>query len=332
MIFNKLIFTFLCLFLGIVFSQEQDLSLVASHHHGKKARHWPDLKLIQMDPPHFPMNDLILGKSKTLDYLGNHYYYFVFNKRSDLYVSDAMQRNGGVWEGFLNDLLKHLVDTEIAKNPNRHLKDLVVVDAGANLGSFTLFAASLGVKVWAFEMQLEVYTVLEMSLRMSGYRDHARVYNIPLWNSTREMYYTTMRQNFGGAYLRRDPAPGEVKVNTSRLDTVVTDPRIFFIKLDTEGVEEYVLNGFDSKVNQKLVKHIAIGDSGQPHFAIYEWLYRVGYVCRNFGPDTNNLRIQGCDNHANYDKNTCEWPTFNDLVNVVGKLNRGHFNIVCSLP
>jgi FkbM family methyltransferase len=298
--------------------------------HSKRKHHKPDLELIKIQPPHFPMNDFVLGKSKYLDYNGNHYYYFVFNTNQDKYISTTMQRNGGVWEEFLDWLLKYLVDEEIAKT-GKKLHDLVVIDAGANIGAFTLYAGSLGVKVWSFEMQQLVYTLLEMSIRISGYRDRVRIFNVPLWNTTKEITYTTMKGNYGGAYVRRDAAEGEVKATTRRLDSIVTDEHIFFMKIDTENVEEYVLSGFNSVVNAKRVKHIAIGDSGIFHMPIYTWLYSLGYSCRNYGPyDTSNLMID-CDQPSKVAE-ACYYKDITALEASMKAITRGHLNLVCSLP
>ena len=47
---------------------------------------------------------------------------------------------------------------------------LKVFDVGMNFGAFTLFASSLKCEVWGFEMQPHIFTLVDMSLRISGYR------------------------------------------------------------------------------------------------------------------------------------------------------------------
>lgn len=304
------------------------LLLVANAvNHPRKA----ELDLIKDSQPHFSLDSLVLGKSKRRDFLGNHYYYFVFQKWADQYVSDAMQRNGGEWEGFLNRLLEYQVtqETTSGKSP----RTLVVVDVGANLGSFTLFAASLGCNVRAFEMQPLVYTVLEMGIRLSGYQKHCHLFNEAIWNSTREVTFTPTKKNFGNTWIdsRTEKGGGEVKMTSKRLDEVISDANIFFLKLDVEGVEEWALRGFDSYINAKRVKHIAIGDSGLFHAALYKWLYAVGYSCRNYGPvSSSNLPLQDCEKHDAFPA-SCIWKTFHDLETALARITNGHLNVFCTL-
>lgn len=291
-----------------------------------------DLELIKVNPPHFSLDGLILGKSRRKDFAGNNYYYFVFQKSHDRYVSDSMQNNGGEWEGFLNSLLEDLFKKETKKNATSP-HSLVVMDVGANLGSFTLFAASLGCEVRAFEMQPLVYTVLEMSIRLSGYQKHAILYNEAIWNFSRPVTFTPRKNNFGNTWIdsRLDEGKGEIKMVAKRLDSVILNENIFFIKLDVEGVEEWALRGFDSHINTKKVKHVAIGDSGIAHAAIYNWLYNVGYSCRNFGPrSSSNLALDGCENHAAV-PSQCYWNSSLELEAVLAKITNGHLNILCSL-
>ena len=143
------------------------------------------------------MNDIVLVQSKNLDIFGKYYYFLVFNNRHiDKYVSPVMIKTGGAWELFLNSLLRFLVNeqVQIGEDP----KALSVIDAGANVGAFSLYAGSLGCRVFAFEMQPLVHLLLELSVRISGYRDRVQVFNVPLWNYTREVYFTPVQGNLGG--------------------------------------------------------------------------------------------------------------------------------------
>ena len=47
---------------------------------------------------------------------------------------------------------------------------LKVLDVGLNFGAFALFTASLKCEVWAFEMQPHIFTLVDIAMRLSGYR------------------------------------------------------------------------------------------------------------------------------------------------------------------
>ena len=144
-------------------------------------------------------------------------------------VSGAMLQSGGIWAQPLNDLFLSLIK-------GRKKEPLVVVDLGANVGPFSLFVASQGyevryrtrrthccdqglrvkaryfvythmdtrcdapcmLQVYSFEMQLHVYTMLELSRRINHY-SNMHLFNAALWNETGiELSYRPLHGNLGG--------------------------------------------------------------------------------------------------------------------------------------
>mmetsp|Transcript_7854 Transcript_7854/g.13012 ORF Transcript_7854/g.13012 Transcript_7854/m.13012 type:complete len:341 (+) Transcript_7854:38-1060(+) len=314
-------------------NSESNVDSFSQHARRKVNRHVrPSLSLVASEfsksQPHFELKDMILAKSSVEDYRGNNYYCFVFNSGADQYVSREMLANGCEWEGFLNELIRHLVKEETSKTGLPPSK-LLIVDVGANLGSFTLAAAATGCHVHAFEMQIVCYTMVEMSTRMSGYADRVKVHNVPLWNETIETSYTPSYGNFGGTYLRKD-STGQMKVLSQRMDKYVTEPSVFFIKLDIEGAEERALLGLSHLVNERKIKYIAIGDSGTAHYSLLTWLYGAGYTCRNYGPaGTSNINPIDCSKPHEKIDSSCYWPTFTDLKEKFDAIKRGHINVLC---
>ena len=61
--------------------------------------------------------------------------------------------------------------------------DAAQVDFGANIGAFTLEAASRHLRVFAFEMQPWLYTALDLSVRASGYSAHTKLFGTALWDT-----------------------------------------------------------------------------------------------------------------------------------------------------
>ena len=106
------------------------------------------------------LKDVFIGRSEINDCRGNPYYFFVFNATKDIFVSQQML-SGARWEEQLNHLLHHLI-----KISKKDTEDINILDVGANLGAFSLYASSLGCRVYSFEMQPDIYTLLEMSRRI----------------------------------------------------------------------------------------------------------------------------------------------------------------------
>lgn len=299
---------------------------------------YPELSLIGYNTrSSLDLSNVVGGKSTTLDYRGNPYYFFVFNPDHDIYVSRSMLQHGGVWESFLNDLLLHLVEREKNETQLVDTEQLHVIDCGANLGSFTLYAASLHLSVLAFEMQQLVYTLLQMSVRISGYADHVQIYNTALWNESRTVSFNVMRRNYGGTWMREDSKGKNGTLQSIRLDSlpVFQQPavlhNIFFMKLDIEGAEERALRGFDSVINARRVKYIAIGDSASNHLNVYKWLYEIGYTCRNFGPAFSSSLNAECRNLYDNSSPRCNWETWDQLRKSFRAIKFGNLNVVCRL-
>ena len=277
----------------------------------------------------FSLGSVVLCRSKTVDYMGKYYYFFVYeDKKIDKFVSAEMIKTGGAWEYFLNDLIEHLVAEEVKKGIDA--KKLTIVDAGANLGAFTLFAASLGCRVWAFEMQAVVYTLLELSIRVSGYHERVRSFNVPLWNFTRSVAFSPVRGNLAGTSIVTNSQVGHEIATAVRIDSIVQDEPIFLLKLDVESHEENVIGGIDRHIENKMVKFITVGDSGVFHMPIYQNLYKSGFTCRNYGPRHSSNVIKGENCEVPSSHKNCTWMTVEALMVDFRQIKRGHFNVLCS--
>ena len=152
-----------------------------------------ELATVPMGAPGLSLADVVVTRFRTLDYKGEHPVVFTFRAGVDM-VSDKLV--DGVWEPWL----ARLFDDVLARDPNT--ADGAVVDLGANLGAFTLHAASVGQRVVSFEMQPLVYTLLELSVRASGYSGHVTTHNMPLWDVAGvSMTFQPFRGNLGGTSL-----------------------------------------------------------------------------------------------------------------------------------
>ena len=185
------------------------------------------------------LNHLSIGRSATKDIDGNHYYFVTYSPDRDIYVSKAMLETGGLWEIDMLSLFLFLLHTRNDSNL------CITVDAGAHVGTFTLFAASMGCHVLSFEMQYSSVAAVHFSLRLSGYADRVQQFNVALWNESGiELHWVDRVQNVGNADLfSASPGTGKA-ILSQRFDEIYTRSEdIFFMKMDIEKAEEYALQG-----------------------------------------------------------------------------------------
>ena len=226
----------------------------------------------RIDVPHggISLAEYVLGELPTLDYRGEQTLMFVVQPSLDKHVSAALLEKG--WEVNLNQLYKTLLDEE---KPASYIATL---DVGANLGAFSLYVASLGRKLYSFEMQPNMQMLLELSRRVNNF-NRMTLFHAALWNETgKEISFTPVRGNFGGTGARSDSA-GAIKMHTNRLDDFfLLGSEVFFMKIDVEGAEEYVLQGFSNFLAQGRVKHLVMETRRNQAF-IVAWFYDLGFKC-----------------------------------------------------
>lgn len=127
---------------------------------------------------------------------------------------------------------------------------MVVVDGGANLGIYTVAAASLvgatGL-VLSFEPGDEAFSVLQKNIGINHFRN-VRAYRAALFhkNGLAPLYHFNQGSNSFSLGLPKDLKCESEEVTTRTLGSVLEEQgiqRIGVIKLDVEGAEELVLQG-----------------------------------------------------------------------------------------
>lgn len=135
-----------------------------------------------------------------------------------------------------------------------------VVDVGANLGFFGLYAATRGCKVYGFEMQPPLQACINMSLCMSEKKlDYTLIPN-PVSNVETTMHFNLINGegNKGGhnveSYMNCKPdadGKGCTSINTVRIDDIVQASTIRVAKVDVEGWEWPVFQSFGKLISKK---------------------------------------------------------------------------------
>lgn len=117
----------------------------------------------------------------------------------------------------------------------------VVIDLGANVGTFTRFALSRGAhKIIAFEPE-----PLHISILKLGFADEIKTGRLVIIEAGAGAEKATLRFHSAGLISCFDDA-GEIEVPVVTVDSVVQElglTRVDFIKADIEGAERHALKG-----------------------------------------------------------------------------------------
>ena len=123
----------------------------------------------------------------------------------------------------------------------------VVVDGGANVGIWSLVAASVvgpAGAVHSVEAAPETARMLRRNIEINGF-DHVQVHEVALAEAEGELDFTVFEPGSGIASLAAPRAGGEVvKVCATTIDRLTADAgRVALMKLDLEGAEVRALRG-----------------------------------------------------------------------------------------
>jgi len=202
---------------------------------------------------------------------------------------------------------------------------MVVVDAGANCGIYTVAAARLvgpSGRVLSFEPGLQAFSLLKKNIELNQFQN-VRAYRAALCdkNGQARLYHDELGQtSFSLGYSKNARAEFE-EVTTRTLDSVLEEERVGqvgLIKLDVEGAEELVLRGVE-----KLLVH------SRPKFILEMNAFAAGRLnlrlmsswelLKGYGYDFLDLSDAGTPRRLN------EPPAGDTITNVIA-IHRGHRN------
>lgn len=173
------------------------------------------------------------------------------------------------------------------------------IDVGANIGSYTIWAAELGAEVIALEPAKDTFALLKENVALNGYQ--VKPIEAAAGSACGITRFTTGRD----CVNHLDPE-GSVETKMVTIDSIIKDRTVAGMKVDVEGFEFEVLRGCERALSERRIELIqlewnttsidAVGADRQP---IADLLTQYGYsLCRpdrkgilvpltdvNFGPD-----------------------------------------------
>ncbi len=151
---------------------------------------------------------------------------------SDKHISTSILERGE-WEPFETAVVSRLV----------RAGDLVV-DAGANIGWYTMVAASLGARVVACEPLPANAALLRSNVEGNRLGDLVEIHECALGRAAGIATLALSTDNQGDHRLTTEPTKrSTVSVQVSTLDALLAGRRPTLIKIDTQGSEVAILGG-----------------------------------------------------------------------------------------
>lgn len=133
---------------------------------------------------------------------------------------------------------------------SRHVTaGMTVLDIGANIGLYSIFLAELvgdGGRVFAFEPDPSLFEAAVVNSRENGKDSIITLQNLAL--GSKPAHGTLHRSSFNSGDNRLSASPthrNAVPVRIARLDDLLPDVKIDFIKMDVQGWEAEVLRGME---------------------------------------------------------------------------------------
>ena len=163
-------------------------------------------------------------------------------------------------------------------------KDQVVVDAGANLGYYSLVMANLvgsGGKVHSFEPVPGNYSNLQNNIALNNFQNIIAANNLGLWHQQETLEFAIADEtadNFGSYSAGTKSGTGNsIKCETTTLDSYFAENSISqfdLLKMDIEGAELNALKGAMGVLEK---------------FKPYIVLEVCEYTCKRFGYEPNDI-------------------------------------------
>lgn len=194
---------------------------------------------------------------------------------------------------------KWRVDSLFEKEPitiewiSRFARDDILVDVGANVGMYTVWAAcTRGAKVYAFEPEAENYAILNRNIRLNNIGDRVKAYCLALSDEAgySELYLATLQ--IGGSChsygekldFKHEPLHPVYTQGCvgARLDELVEKgvvPVPNHIKIDVDGFEPKVIAGARRTLENPAVRTLLIetNQNLEDHMEMVDTLNRMGF-------------------------------------------------------
>ncbi len=117
------------------------------------------------------------------------------------------------------------------------------IDVGANIGSYSILAATKGARVIAIEPVPSTFKVLKQNVLLNELDDQIEVMNIGLGSKEENLKFSTEQGTTNHVLNKEENTKQSVKILVRSLDDVLDGRIPKIIKIDVEGFETKVIEG-----------------------------------------------------------------------------------------
>jgi len=190
-------------------------------------------------------------------------------------------------------------EDEIACYVRRLGRGDLFVDVGANVGYFSLLAASRGADVIAFEPNPDCCAQIESNAALNGYeRIEAR--RLAVSDTRGEgVLFQGPAENSGGASLKVGQGPS-LRVSTDTLDAQLDACKPTLVKIDVEGAEVRVLRGAASMLGSSAppdviceISEFSLMELGSSKDELFGLMSGFGFSCKIISPIRRSVASVG---------------------------------------
>jgi FkbM family methyltransferase len=157
------------------------------------------------------------------------------------------------------------------------------VDIGANVGMYSLFAATLNenIRVISVEPALNNINVLRENIELNELTNRINIEINPLSDEEGQLFLVTddLRPGASGAQLVDQKSVNSVEVNAVTGDSLITKHLVKdgILKIDIDGDEFKVLKGFKESLQNGLIRTILVECTNSNLESIKTFLFAMGY-------------------------------------------------------
>ncbi len=138
----------------------------------------------------------------------------------------------------------------------------VFIDVGANVGVYSILAASRGAHVLAMEPVPETYEVLLDNIHINRYLEQVEPMNVGVGSQSGELQFSTHSGPTNHVLAEDEATDDAVFMTVGTLDKFTSDTEVTMIKIDVEGFETEVIRGASTVLEHSSLQAVLIELNG----------------------------------------------------------------------